>query len=126
MSLVLPCAALLTIQAGAVGTRIEATCGDSPNITYAHTPLPVKRVKPVYPRRAITRAVGGHVTLTYRITANGVPEEVKVLSSEPKNMFEQSAISAIRKWRFEPTPTFGKSTITYRTLTTSRCFIEDA
>ena len=115
-----------TLQLGAVGTRVETTCGDQPTITYTHAPMPVKRVKPVYPTRAIIREISGFVTLSFRISKAGVPTTIEVLSSSPANMFDRSALSALAKWRFDPTVSSGTTTITYQTMGTAKCYIEDA
>ena len=113
------------VLSGAVGDRIETTCGASPTIAYMHDPLPIKRVRPVYPRRAITRSIGGKVTLTFDISA-GVPTDIQIVSSRPPNMFDVGALRAVAEWRFESAEPFGSTTITYKTESTASCFMEDA
>jgi TonB family protein len=61
----------------------------------------VKRVMPVAPS-GISRKTTGYVVVTYNIGANGRVSDVEVIESEPRGVFDDSALDAVRKWVYEP------------------------
>jgi protein TonB len=65
-------------------------------------PRPRERHAPAYPPRARAKGITGVVTLSLLIGADGRVERVKVLNAEPSGVFEQTAISAVEQWYFEP------------------------
>jgi TonB family protein len=64
-------------------------------------PRAVRRSKPYYPRAARWQGIEGHVTLGYRLDASGAPVSVSVIASEPAGQFEQAALAAFERWRFD-------------------------
>jgi TonB family protein len=60
------------------------------------TPYLLKSSPPQYPSRALQRNLTGEVTLMFDIDQNGMPVNIRVLSSSSR-LFEQSAIDAISK-----------------------------
>jgi protein TonB len=60
------------------------------------------QVKPRYPESARRRGIEGTVLLQMRITAQGRVEAVKVVRSAGYPELDESAIEAVRRWRFEP------------------------
>ncbi len=62
----------------------------------------LRRVNPKYPRRAKIKRQEGFVQLTFKIDSSGFVSDVQVVASNPKDVFEQEAIKAIKKWRFKP------------------------
>jgi protein TonB len=65
-------------------------------------PVAVKRVKPVYPMDARRRGISGQVTLRLYVDAEGGVREVQVQAADPAGIFEEKAVEAARKWKFEP------------------------
>jgi protein TonB len=61
----------------------------------------VKRVTPELPG-GISRKAKGYVLVKYTITESGQVSDVEVLESEPAGAFDDSAVSAVRKWVYEP------------------------
>jgi TonB family protein len=61
----------------------------------------VKRVLPVVPS-GISRKTTGYVVITYTIGVNGRVSDVEVVESEPRGVFDESALDAVRKWVYEP------------------------
>jgi len=61
----------------------------------------IRRVEPIYPAlpRQIQRE--GRVELHAIISATGTIESLEVISGDP--LFIQSALSAVREWRYRPT-----------------------
>ncbi|GIU19697.1 energy transducer TonB [Shewanella sp. MBTL60-007] len=52
---------------------------------------------------------GGRVLLRLIVEADGVVSQAQVLEAEPKQVFDQSAIEAARKWRFKPAVLSGEA-----------------
>ena len=59
------------------------------------------KVQPVYPSRALSRGIEGHVDLAFDITAAGATTNVRVLAAEPRGVFERAAIAALNKWKYK-------------------------
>lgn len=61
----------------------------------------VTRISPKYPLNAAQNRVEGYVKLTYDVDHEGYVSKVRVIEANPKNTFEQNAVKALEKWRFE-------------------------
>ena len=59
-------------------------------------------VAPEYPDRALTDRIGGSVTVQYIVDKQGRTQDVKVVESVPKGVFDEAATEAIRRWRYRP------------------------
>ncbi|MDE1311024.1 energy transducer TonB [Vibrio aestuarianus subsp. cardii] len=64
--------------------------------------MPLYRVEPVYPAKALKRSVEGFVTLSFTIDEMGKATNIKVVEAKPVRMFEQEAIQAVKKWKYQP------------------------
>ncbi len=62
----------------------------------------VRFVEPAYPRAARAKSISGWVDLEFTVTANGLVDAIGVVGAEPAGVFENSAVEALGKWRFEP------------------------
>jgi TonB family protein len=62
----------------------------------------VRKVQPVYPASAKSAHVQGIVNLEVVISKDGVPAELRVVSS-PSDDLSNSALEAVRLWRYRPT-----------------------
>lgn len=73
--------------------------------------LPFARVMapPAYPYRAAQAGIEGYVDLRFDITASGATENIQVVHAEPEGVFEQSALAAVARWRFQPSMVDGKA-----------------
>lgn len=65
-------------------------------------PRPSARVVPEYPARARKDFVTGYVTLSFLVGTDGAVEDLRVLDAQPRGVFEESALAAMRQWRFSP------------------------
>ncbi len=70
----------------------------------AENPMPLSRVNPRYPRKALRRGLEGQVVLEFVVDANGdvVEDSIKIVSATPKGLFERTSIRALSRWRFQP------------------------
>ena len=64
-------------------------------------PRALRVVQPSYPIVALRNGVAGKVDLEFRVDGEGRVRDIHVLSAQPAGVFEQSAIAALRQWRFE-------------------------
>ena len=73
-------------------------------VQFAENPMPLSRVNPRYPRRALRRGLEGQVVLEFTVDASGyvVPDSIKVVSADPEGVFDRSSIRALSRWRFQP------------------------
>lgn len=62
----------------------------------------IKKMQPVYPASAKAAGVQGTVDMEMAISKDGVPEDIRVISS-PGDDLTQSALEAVRQWRYRPT-----------------------
>lgn len=65
--------------------------------------LTVRRyVEPDYPRAAALRRLPGWVDVTFTVQASGRTADVAVAAADPPGLFEEAAVTAVRRWRFAP------------------------
>jgi TonB family protein len=57
-------------------------------------------VNPKYPAAAAAAGVAGFVEVSFAVTALGLVENAAVAAAEPPGVFEQSALAAISRWRY--------------------------
>lgn len=64
--------------------------------------VPLVRVNPQYPARAMQRGIEGWVHLEFTITEAGTTRDIAVVDAEPVNVFEDAAVAAVRKYKYKP------------------------
>lgn len=71
--------------------------------------LPLVRVNPVYPQRALQHEKEGWVVVEFTVTEMGSVENAVVIDAEPKGYFEKAALKAIAKFKYKPTVVDGQA-----------------
>lgn len=61
-----------------------------------------REVRAEYPYDAQVRGIEGWVDIEFTIATDGTTRDLIVRDSQPKNLFDRSALEALRRWRFEP------------------------
>jgi TonB family protein len=61
-----------------------------------------RKVDPEYPTQARERGTAGWVDVEFTVRADGTVSDITVAGAEPAGVFEAAALSAVRKWRYEP------------------------
>ena len=62
----------------------------------------VRRVNPDYPSAAKKDGISGFVDLEVTVSKQGNVDDVSVIQSTPSDMFDKSAVAAVRKWKYDP------------------------
>jgi protein TonB len=63
---------------------------------------PLVRIEPKYPPAAARDGVNGWVRLRFNIGADGRVTDVQVLAAEPRRVFDQEAMRALKNWKYQP------------------------
>lgn len=63
--------------------------------------LPIVRVAPVYPARALSRGLEGYVDMSFTVTTAGTVKDPVVMFST-SSLFERAAIRAVLKFKYKP------------------------
>ena len=64
--------------------------------------IPVVRAPPEYPARAQTGGIEGWVQIQFAVTAAGTVRDPVVVAAEPRGIFDDAALKAIARWRYNP------------------------
>ena len=64
--------------------------------------IPLVRINPEYPQRALSRGTEGWVIVQFTITPAGTVKDAKVIDADPKGIFDDAAVKSILRWRYNP------------------------
>jgi len=98
-------AAIQQIQSTPRSTSSASTRAAAPQVNVALLAQQLKRTRsapPDYPTAALNRKMGGVVTVEFTVDTNGDPRDVHVVEANPPGVFEKSALTAVKKWHYEP------------------------
>jgi len=84
------------VDARGAMSRMSMTAGSDRDV------IPLVRIAPDYPPRALSRGLEGWVQVQFTITATGTVKDAVVVNAEPKNIFDEAALKAIARWRYNP------------------------
>lgn len=104
------------VDAGALGPNINIGAVDvqAPQIAQisgSQQAMPLYRVDPNYPAKARKRRAEGFVIIKFNIDPQGKPVDLEIIDANPKRLFEQEAIKALKQWRYQPKLEFGKAVV---------------
>ncbi|UKA12360.1 energy transducer TonB [Photobacterium damselae] len=78
-----------------------ANLGAGINVGSNQQAMPLYRVEPRYPARALKQGAEGYVVLQFTIDTQGRPSDISVLEAKPRRLFERDAMRALRKWKYQ-------------------------
>jgi protein TonB len=84
------------VDARSAMSRMSMSAGSDRDV------IPLVRINPDYPPRALSRGLEGWVQVQFTITATGTVKDPVVVNAEPKNVFDDAALKAIARWRYNP------------------------
>jgi periplasmic protein TonB len=64
--------------------------------------IPIVRPTPDYPPHAQGKNIEGWVQIQFSVTAAGTVRDPRVVAAEPPGEFEDAALKAIARWRYNP------------------------
>lgn len=85
-----------TIDLSGAGRGMNLSAGSDRDV------IPLVRINPDYPQRALSRGIEGWVIVQFTITAAGTVKDAKVIDADPKGIFDDAATKAILRWRYNP------------------------
>jgi protein TonB len=85
------------VNARSAMTKMTVNVGGSDRDT-----MPLVRINPDYPPRAASRNIEGWVLVRFTITPAGTVRDATVVAAQPKGYFEDAALKAISRWRYNP------------------------
>ncbi|MEF1170920.1 TonB family protein [Vibrio sinaloensis] len=100
-----PVSPVIPSSALGLNTAIDGIAISAPNLTGTmgnQRALPLYRVEPRYPSKALKRRVEGYVIMQFTIDAAGRPKDIQVIEANPKRVFEKEAVNALKKWKYQP------------------------
>ncbi|QFT12641.1 energy transducer TonB [Vibrio sp. THAF190c] len=109
---VTPLNTMSSLPALDVDTAIEGVAIKAPTFSDIGTSqqvMPLYRVEPRYPAKALKRGAEGFVSLSFTIDETGRPTNIQVIGAEPRRMFERAAMRALKKWKYQPKIVNGKA-----------------
>lgn len=96
-----PNANTIAISAVPVQTNILLSAGGFGLAPSDGEYLPIVKVRPIYPRRALSRGLEGYVIVEFTVTKAGTTRDVRVVESS-SSMFERNAVLAAGKFKYKP------------------------
>ena len=97
-----PTAEKIAISAVPVTTDIEMTGGFSLGVGEGDY-LPIVKVAPIYPQRALTRGVEGYCVVEYSVTRQGTTREPFVVEDQcTSSLFHRASLQAALKFKYKP------------------------
>ena len=81
--------------ASALG-RMDLSAGSDTDV------IPLVRIAPEYPPRALRRGIEGWVQVQFTITPTGAVTDASVVAADPPGLFDEAAIRSILRWRYNP------------------------
>jgi protein TonB len=64
--------------------------------------IPIVRPPPEYPPREIAKGTEGWVQVRFTVTTVGTVKDAVVAEAEPQKVFDDAALKAIARWRYNP------------------------
>lgn len=97
-----PSADKIAISAVPVTTEIEMTGGFSLGVGEGDY-LPIVKVAPIYPQRALTRGVEGYCVVEYAVTRQGTTKDPFVVEDQcTSSLFHRASLQAALKFKYKP------------------------
>jgi len=97
-----PNAEKIAISAAPVETDIEMTGGFSLGVGEGDY-LPIVKVAPIYPQRALSRGVEGYCVVQYTVTKQGTIRDPFVIEDQcTSSLFHRASVQAALKFKYKP------------------------
>ena len=98
----------VAISAVSVNTRISLSASGFGLSPSDGEYLPIVKIQPIYPRRALSRGIEGYVIVEFTVTKTGTTRDHIIVEAKPKGIFDKAAIQAATKFKYKPRVVDGK------------------
>lgn len=97
-------AATPNVPSASPGTKVVSAPPAPPPPEPKSPPVPrlVSDAAPEYPLSALRRGIEGRVRIAFTIEPDGSVSAPRLVSAKPEGVFDEVAIAAAKRWRFEP------------------------
>ena len=97
-----PNAEKIAISAVPVETDIEMSGGFSLGVGEGDY-LPIVKVAPIYPQRALSRGIEGHCVVSYTVTRQGTIRDPFIVEDNcTSSLFHNASLQASQKFKYKP------------------------
>ena len=93
----LPVAPMQTVSLGTPGLNGIFGIGE-----IDHPLTPLAQIPPIYPMRARRRGIEGWVKVRFIVDKEGRVDDISIVESHPRNIFDAPVIRCVSAWRFTP------------------------
>ena len=76
-----------------IGAGLQASDGEY---------LPIVKVAPQYPRRALSRGIQGYTIVEYTVTKQGTVKDPVVIEAKPETIFNDASIKSVLRYKYKP------------------------
>lgn len=86
---------------GKIKTRLDLNIGEKLQVTDGEY-LPIVKIAPQYPRRALDKNIEGYVIVEYTVTRQGTVKDPVVIEANPESIFNEAAIKSVLRYKYKP------------------------
>lgn len=97
-----PSADKMAIQAVPVETDIELSSGGFSLGVGEGDYLPIVKVAPIYPQRALSRGIQGECVVEFTVTRSGTTRDARAVEGQCRGTFEKASVKAALKFKYKP------------------------
>jgi protein TonB len=97
-----PTAEKIAVGSAPVETEIELTGGGFSLGVGEGDYLPIVKVAPIYPQRALSRGMEGECVVAYTVTRAGTTRDAAAVEGQCDRMFEKASVAAALKFKYKP------------------------
>lgn len=97
-----PSAEKMAISAVPVETDIELSSGGFSLGVGEGDYLPIVKVAPVYPQRALSRGIEGECIVEFTVTRSGTTRDARAVDGQCRSVFEKASVAAALKFKYKP------------------------
>jgi periplasmic protein TonB len=104
-----PTAEKIAIRTAPVKTDIELTSGGFSLGVGEGDYLPIVKVAPIYPQRALSRGIEGHCIVEFTVTRAGTTRDARAVEGACDSAFKKASVEAADKFKYKPRVIDGQS-----------------
>ncbi len=86
---------------GQIRAKLDLALGSGLQVTDGEY-LPIVKVAPQYPRRALSRGIEGYAVIEYTVTKQGTVRDPRVVESKPEGVFDKAAVKSASRYKYKP------------------------